>query len=90
MSTDSFRAHARTLLTNMLEDAPAADHQQLIEVYTELLTRLHRVEAHALLNQVIDDAKLRLDARLSPDPLSQSLASVQATVQDLWNALWRG
>lgn len=89
MSAEAFGANARTLFIKMLEDAPAADQRQVIEVYAELLTRLHAVEAHSLLNQVIADAKLRLDARLSPDPVRQGIASVQSTVQDVWNPFWR-
>jgi len=89
MSTDSFRDNARKILDNMLSETPKADRQQLIDAYADLLTQLHAHEAHALLNGVIEDARTRLDARLSPDPVRQTIAGVQTTIQDLWNSLWR-
>ena len=89
MSTDDFRAEARMLLARLIEEAPGhPNHDILIEVYAEELTRLHGQQAHQLLNDVIIDARTRLDARLSPDPLRQTIATVQTTVQDLWKNLW--
>jgi hypothetical protein len=41
-----------------------------------------------LLNDVISDVRTRLDARLSPDPIRQTIATVQTTVQDLWKNIW--
>ena len=88
MSVDDFRAEARMLLARLLEDAPGhANHEMLVEVYAEELTRLHGQHAHQLLNDVIVDARTRLDARLSPDPLRQTIATVQTTVQDIWKTL---
>jgi hypothetical protein len=88
MSVDDFRAEARSLLARMLQDAPEhANREMLVEVYAEELTRLHGQHAHQLLNDVIVDARTRLDARLSPDPLRQTIATVQTTVQDIWKSL---
>jgi len=90
MSIEDFRAEAHTLLARLLEDAPAhANREMLLEVYAEELTRLHGQYAHQLLNDVIADTRTRLDARLSPDPLRQTIATVQTTVQDLWKSLWQ-
>ena len=88
MPIDEFRAEARALLASLLEDAPAhPNRDMLLEVYAEELTRLHGQHAHRLLNDVIADARTRLDARLSPDPVRQTIATVQTTVQDLWKTL---
>lgn len=89
MSADSFREKARHVLTNLLNETPKADRQELIEAYADLLTQLHAHEAHAMLTEVIEDTRTRLDARLSPDPVRQTIAGVQTTLQDLWNSLWR-
>jgi hypothetical protein len=89
MSLESFRDHTRQILENLLAETPKADRQQLLEAYTEVLVRLHTVESHQLLNEVIEDARTRLDARLSPDPVRQTIAGVQTTIQDIWNALWK-
>jgi hypothetical protein len=89
MSIDSFRDHARQLIENLLNETPKADRRELIEAYTEVLTRLHAQESYGLLNEVIEDARTRLDARLSPDPVRQTIAGVQSTIQDIWNSLWK-
>jgi hypothetical protein len=88
MSVESFRSEAQELLRRMLYEAPRSDPEQLAAVYAELLTRLHAAESHELFRQVLDDAKVRLDARLSPDPVSQGIANVQTTLQDLWRSFW--
>ncbi|MFQ3632798.1 hypothetical protein [Roseiflexus sp.] len=89
MGVDDFRAETRRALEQMLEDARQTDAREaLIERYTDELTMLYGRHAHALLTEVIEDARTRLDARLSPDPIRQTIATVQTTVQDLWNALW--
>ena len=89
MSSDDFRNDARALMARLLEDAPSAsDREMLLEVYTEEMTNLHRQYAHTLLSDVINDARTRLDARLSPDPIRQTIATVQTTVQDLWKNIW--
>ncbi|GAB4436950.1 MAG: hypothetical protein OHK0015_29210 [Chloroflexi bacterium OHK40] len=90
MSIDSFRDHTRQILENLLSETPKADRSELVEAYTEVLTKLYVAESHQLLSEVIDDARTRLDARLSPDPVRQTIAGVQTTIQDLWNSLWRG
>ena len=90
MSIDDFRAEARALLTRMLEEAATNDqHDMLLEIYAEEFTKLHGEYAHGLLNDVINDVRTRLDARLSPDPIRQTIATVQTTVQDLWKSLWQ-
>ena len=58
-----------------------------VEVYAEELTRLYGDYAHKLLSDVFNDARTRLDARLSPDPIRQTIATVQTTVQDIWKTL---
>jgi hypothetical protein len=90
MSIDSFREHARQLLENLLNETPKADRRQLVEAYTEVLTKLYVAESHQLLTEVIEDARTRLDARLSPDPVRQTIAGVQSTIQDIWDSLWKG
>ncbi|WP_298402569.1 hypothetical protein [uncultured Chloroflexus sp.] len=89
MAIEDFYTGARRILANMLEETPKADREQLLDAYAELLTRLHAEEAHRMLTEVIEDARTRLDARLSPDPIRQTIAGVQTTLQDLWNSLWR-
>ena len=89
MSTEDFRGEARALLEQLLNDAPnTTDREMLLSVYVDELTKLHGHFAHQLLNDVIEDARTRLDARLSPDPIRQTIATVQTTVQDLWKNLW--
>ncbi len=89
MSAESFREKTRHVLANLLNETPKADRQELIDAYADLLTQLHAHEAHAILSEVIEDTRTRLDARLSPDPVRQTIAGVQTTLQDLWNSLWR-
>lgn len=89
MSMDSFRDTARQILENLLNETPKADRQELIEAYAEALTKLYAAESHRLLTEVIEDARTRLDARLSPDPVRQTIAGVQTTIQDIWNSLWK-
>lgn len=89
MSIENFRDGARRVLENMLSETPKADRRELVEAYTEVLTRLYVEESHRLLTDVIDDARTRLDARLSPDPVRQTIAGVQTTIQDIWNNLWK-
>lgn len=89
MSSDSFRDGARQILENLLSETPKADRRELVEAYAEVLTRLYAAESHRLLSEVIEDARTRLDARLSPDPVRQTIAGVQTTIQDIWNALWK-
>lgn len=89
MSAEDFRDGARQILAHMLAETPKADRGEVIDAYADLLTRLYATEAHKLLNEVIEDTRTRLDARLSPDPVRQTIAGVQTTLQDLWNALWK-
>ena len=89
MSIDTFRDTTRQILENLLNETPKADRTELIEAYTEALTRLHALESHQLFTEVIEDARTRLDARLSPDPVRQMIAGVQTTIQDIWDSLWK-
>lgn len=89
MGSDDFRAEARQLLERFLaEPQPTNDRELLLERYTDELTMLYGRHAHSLLTEVIEDVRTRLDARLSPDPIRQTIATVQTTVQDLWDSLW--
>jgi hypothetical protein len=90
MSTDTFREQARMLLQQMMHETPKADPDQVLDAYADALAQVHASESHKLLNEVIADARTRLDARLSPDPVRQTIATVQTTVQDFWRALWQG
>jgi hypothetical protein len=89
MSIDTFRDQTRQILENLLNETPKADRRELVEAYTEVITRLYAEHSYMLLQDVIDDARTRLDARLSPDPVRQTLAGVQTTIQDIWNSLWK-
>ncbi|WP_322814240.1 hypothetical protein [Chloroflexus sp.] len=89
MAIEDFYTKTRRILANLLEETSKADREQLLDAYAELLTRLHAEESHRMLTEVIEDARTRLDARLSPDPIRQTIAGVQSTLQDLWNNLWR-
>ncbi|HEU5014494.1 MAG TPA: hypothetical protein VFT66_18365 [Roseiflexaceae bacterium] len=85
MSTEDFRADVRDLLTQFLEDAQSpAEREQLLQTYVNEFVALHGQYAHKLLNEVFADAQTRLDARMSPDPVRQTIATVQTTVQDVW------
>lgn len=87
--SDEFRADAYTLLDQMLKDASAGpDREELLQRYAQQFTLMHGHYAHKLLDGVIADAHTRLDAQLSPDPLRQTIASVQTTVQDVWKSFW--
>jgi len=89
MSTDDFRSEARALLSRLLDEAATNEQREMmLEIYSEEFTKLHREYAHGMLNDVISDVRTRLDARLSPDPIRQTIATVQTTVQDLWKNIW--
>jgi hypothetical protein len=90
MATDDFRAEARALLERMLGEAHTRNTEipLVLDTYADELTRLYGQHAHLLFTELIEDARTRLDARLSPDPLRQTIASVQTTVQDLWKTIW--
>lgn len=88
MSIDDFRSDAYTLLDQMLKDSSAnPDRDELLRMYTDQMVKMHSYYAHQLLNELLADARTRLDARLSPDPLRQTIASVQSTVQDVWKSI---
>ena len=89
ISTDDFRSEARALLNRLLDEAATNEQRDMmLEIYSEEFTKLHHEYAHDLLNDVISDVRTRLDARLSPDPIRQTIATVQTTVQDLWKNIW--
>lgn len=88
MSTDDFRSDVRALLQQVLSEAQTTTNSDvMLEVYVEEFARLHGDYAHKLLTEVFSDARTRLDARLSPDPIRQTIATVQTTVQDIWKSL---
>ncbi len=88
MAIEDFRAEGRALLARLLYDATnEQDRNALLERYSDELTRLYSNHAHDVLNGVFDDARTRLDARLSPDPVRATVATVQTTVQDFWKAI---
>jgi hypothetical protein len=91
MSLETFRSNARGILSRMLEQSQVSPlyREQLLEQTLNELEQLYASEAHHLMNQVLDDARMRLEARLSPDPVNQTIASVQTTVQDLLDSFWR-
>lgn len=88
MSLESYREETRALLYRMLYESRTKDHNALVEQYADHLTHLFAAEAHTLLGEVLKDAHTRLDARLSPDPVTQGIANVQTTVQDIWRSFW--
>lgn len=89
MSIDNFRAETQAMLERLVAEASQTDEKELvIERFVDEFARLHGRYAHQMLDEVIAEAHTRLDARLSPDPIRQTIASVQTTVQDLWNTLW--
>lgn len=87
MSVEDYRNEARALLARFSEELVYGNRDALIENYAEDMERMHNHYAHLLLNDVIEDARTRLDARLSPDPVRQTIATVQTTVQDIWKTL---
>lgn len=89
MSIDDFRTEVRTTLEQLIDTAPRSDDRELLlQNYTNEIARIYARYAHQLLDEVIADAHTRLDARLSPDPIRQTIATVQTTVQDIWNTIW--
>jgi hypothetical protein len=90
MAIEEYRAEVRATLERLLAETPTTlmDRQILIDRYTNDLVQLHQRAAHKLLDEVMIDARTRLDARLSPDPVQQTIATVQTTMQDLWNVFW--
>ncbi|MEN9937290.1 MAG: hypothetical protein RLZZ387_3869 [Chloroflexota bacterium] len=89
MATDDFRAQARDLLARLVAEAPGVtDREALLDNYADDLTRLYGQHAHELLHEVIEDVRTRLDARLSPDPVRQTIASVQTAAQDIWKNIF--
>lgn len=90
MSIESFREQTRILLYRMLYETrnPGTDPNLLVDTYADMLSQLHASETHMLLEEVLEDARVRLDARLSPDPVTQGIASMQTTMQDLWRSFW--
>lgn len=86
---DDFRTDAAALLDQMLKDASASpNREELLRHYTEQFALMHNHYAHQMLDSLIADAHTRLDAKLSPDPVRQTIASVQTTVQDVWKSIW--
>jgi hypothetical protein len=90
MAAEDFRAEARALLERLIGETHTRKDEipLLLDTYADELTRIYGQHAHFMLNELIEDARTRLDARLSPDPVRQTIASVQTTVQDLWKTIW--
>ena len=88
MSNEDLRSDVRALLQQLLAEAQTNTNRDvMLEVYVEEFSRLYGDYAHQLLNDVFNDARTRIDARLSPDPIRQTIATVQTTVQDIWKTL---
>jgi hypothetical protein len=86
---DDFRTDAYALLDQILKDASAnPNREELLRQYADQFTLMHGYYAHKLLESLIADAHTRLDARLSPDPVRQTVASVQTTMQDIWKSIF--
>lgn len=86
MAIEDFRLEARALLARMLSEAPAhINREALLDLYAGELVQLYGRHAHQVLGEILQDTRTRLDARLAPDPVQQTLANVQTTAQDLWN-----
>lgn len=90
-TSEDYRSQVRALLERLIGDTHtrSGELQTLLDTYADELTRLHGEHSHLILNEIIEDARARLDARLSPDPLRQTIATVQTTVQDLWKSIWQ-
>jgi hypothetical protein len=91
MAAEDFRTEARALLERLIGESHTRkdDIPALLDTYADQITALYGQHAHLMLNEIIEDARTRLDARLSPDPVRQTIASVQTTVQDLWKSIWQ-
>lgn len=88
MSNENLRSDIRALLQQLLAEAQTNTNRDvMLEVYVDEFSRLYGDYAHELLNDVFNDARTRIDARLSPDPIRQTIATVQTTVQDIWKTL---
>jgi len=86
---DDLRSDAYQLLDQMLKDASAGpNREELLQRYTEQLVLMNNYYSHKLLDELLAETKTRLDARLAPDPLQQTVASVQTTFQDIWKNIW--
>ncbi len=88
-NTDDFRDDTYKLLDQMLKDASASpDREELLRRYTEQFSLMHSFYAHKVLDELLAETRTRLDARLAPDPVRQTVANVQTTVQDIWKNIW--
>ena len=88
MNPEELRAELRTILESVLATAPAnADRELLLQLHTEELVRTFGRYAHQMLDETLGDAHTRIDARLSPDPVRQTIATVQTTLQDIWRGI---
>lgn len=82
-NSDDFREDTYKLLDQLLKDASAGpDRQELLQRYTEQFSLMHSFYAHKVLDELLAETRTRLDARLAPDPLKQTVANVQTTFQD--------
>ncbi len=97
MTIEVYSTEVRVILQKMFEEIDGGrERAAVLEVTADRLTTLHADHAHLLFHEVLDDARTRLDARLSPDPMRQTMASMQSTAQDvqtsltdMWKNLWK-
>lgn len=83
------RSDTYQLLDQLLKDYSAnPDREELLKRYTEQFTLMNNFYAHKLLEELLADTRTRLDAKLAPDPLRQTVASVQTTMQDFWKNIF--
>ncbi|HMO58276.1 MAG TPA: hypothetical protein PKA05_00455 [Roseiflexaceae bacterium] len=95
MSIELYRTEARELLARLLADTETLERDELLDRYTDQMAELYTRHSHQLFSDIFEDARTRLDARLSPDPVRQTIATVQttmqdvqSTVQDIWKNIW--
>ncbi len=88
---DDFRSDAYKLLDQLLKDASAGpDREELLRRYAEQVSLMHSYYAHQVLDELLADTRTRLDAKMAPDPLKQTVASVQTSFQDFWKNIFGG
>jgi hypothetical protein len=88
MNPEELRAELRAILESAINTPSAtADRELLVQLHTEELVRTFGRYAHQLLDETLGDAHTRIDAKLSPDPVRQTIATVQTTLQDIWRGI---
>ena len=88
-SIDDFRSDTYKLLDQLLKDSSAGpNREELLQRYTEQFSLMHSFYAHQVLDELLVETRTRLDAKLAPDPLRQTVANVQTTWQDFWKNIF--